>query len=152
MLLKIAPCPVIHSPEETPIGEPLRESPSRSAYFPVSMYKGYIREQDFIYINEGETRSWLYVNVLAHELGHALDYHGIHPAQHALPTSRSQNRRYRAELAGVSFEILACKELGMKGKRVKRWIQDSKDYLNEYKRGKCPKLPEVLKAVKGSVL
>lgn len=149
-LRAIAPCPIVHSTRELPEHDPSYGRARRSSYFPVRSGK-FAREQDYIVMNEGEARSWLYVNVLAHEVGHALDAHGLHPAQDALPRSRSG--RYRAELAAVAYEIAVCRQIGLsRKKRGKRWLAESRDYLHRYKQGNNPGLETILRAIPSPVL
>ena len=91
-LVSIAPCPIIHSVLELPPDDYAHGRPSRSRYFARRAGR-WGREQDFILVNEGNARHWRYVNTLAHELGHALDHHGTHPAQPVQTGAR--RRRFR---------------------------------------------------------
>ena len=144
ILVAMSPCPIYHSLAEVPDGDRFKRKNHRSSY----AYQGSHRKQDFIYINEGDARAWRYVMTLAHEIGHALDYHDSHPAQKMLRRNRkSTNQRYRNELAGVSFLLAIYKVLGAKGERVERRCLDEIDYLRRYKRGPHAKLSEVLKAM-----
>ena len=88
-----------------------------------------------------QLRGWRYITMLAHEIGHALDHHKQHPAQHML---RSPRGRYREELAAVSFEFAFMRQLGLdKTKRGRRWMIVAQEYLYRYKQGKHPTLTEV---------
>ena len=126
-LLGVAPCPVIHSYSE--LAPELRpRKPSRSRYFAKRRGK-WAREQDFIYINEGDARARKYAQVLAHELGHALDSHRLHPAKHILRGSG----RYRQELAAVAFEVAFMQFLGWHtSSRAEASMKNSMRYLNRY--------------------
>ena len=133
-IMKLVPCPVVH---ELPAGE----RPSRSCYAP----KRHGRAQDFIYMNTGSARSWNYVQTLAHEIGHALDFNGKHPLQSVLRGARS---RYRAELAAVCFEFMICRAMGIdKMKSVAKRLQRSRTYLERYTRNGHQSLDELLDMV-----
>ena len=130
-LLILCPCDVLHTHPEG--------RQSRSSYWSKGTYRGGHREQDFIYMNE-PGRSWHYVHVLAHEVGHALDAHGLHPAQDRLGMVSGYLSRYRIEMAAVFCEVLACEALGMtRMKLVQRRIEISKNYVRRYKRS--PNMP-----------
>ena len=143
-LTELAPCPIIHSVNELPKVNPWYGKPSRSRYYPARKDEEGIY-RDFILINEGPARHWLYVDVLAHEVGHALDRHGLHPAQHLLHSPRG---RYRNELAAVSFEIAVCCQGGLNRlKQGNRWLVLSTVYLEQYARGPHPTLQTVMRAM-----
>ena len=85
------------------------------------------------------------MNTLAHEVGHALDHHGLHPAQHLL---HGPGGRYRNELAAVSFELAACMQVGLNlGEPGNRWLLASTGYLKLYERGPHPTLQTIMKAM-----
>ena len=130
-LLDIAPCPV---EVIIPDYEPHRCKSSRSAYF--KRGKGrWARTRDWIYLKEGGTvgtpvKGWVGLYVLAHEIGHALDYHKVHPAQFYLKGPRC---RYRNELAAASFAQGAMYYMGKNNlKTVRRWITLDTSYVNSY--------------------
>lgn len=139
-LIELAPCPIVH---ELPPGF----GNHRSSYW----RKGKWQDGEFIYINEGKARHWNYATVLAHEVAHALDAHGLHPAQAAM--KKSPQCRYRTELAAVAYEIAFLRQVGLNRKKSgKRWAKISTEYLNRYKQGKHPSLATVLKEIKQPVL
>ena len=143
-LTELAPCPIIHSVYELPEVNPWYGKRSRSRYYQARRdEQGVYR--DFILINEGPARHWLYVDALEHEVGHALDRHGLHPAQHLLHGPRT---RYRSELAAVSFEIAVSFQVGLGlQKRGNHWLFLSKAYLEQYERGPHPELTTIMKAM-----
>ena len=133
-LRKLSPCPIVHE-------RPADIRPQRSCYAPKRRGK-WACEQDFIYMNCGESRSWKYVQVLAHEIGHALDFNGLHPLQGALRGPRTQ---YRNELAAVCFEFMILRALGIDTmKSVAKRIEWSRQYVNRYARGGNQTLDELL--------
>lgn len=143
-LMRVAPCPVIHSTLELPKDDRAYGKARRSRYMAKRSGR-WARAQDYILVNEGDARHWLYVDVLAHEIGHALDFHGRHPCQQMLHSPRS---RYRVELAAVSYEIAVCRQLGLtRMKNVRRWLQQSTEYLEGYKRGNHPRLRDIMSAM-----
>ena len=149
-LTAISPCPIIHSTDELPLVDPMYGRRCRSCYFRKRGGR-YGRAQDYILVNRGEARAWRYVTTLAHEVGHALDYHGRHPAQAALPPSHSS--RYRAELAAVAFAVVAMRQLGLSDmKSGRRWTAESVEYLQGYTRGANPSLESVLRIMPRQVL
>ena len=145
-LYSISPCPVIHGMHELPETDWMHGKRKRSCYLP--QRKGrWTREQDYIVMNVGEARHWKYVSVLAHEIGHALDHHGLHPAQKFLRGSRSS--RYRVELAAVAFELAFLKAIGRSRKKFsQRRVKSSTSYLNRYAQGTAPSLASILKHTK----
>ena len=146
-LMTLAPCPVIHSVNELPSTDWRYGKPSRSCYFPKRTGK-WARLQDFIHINEGDARGVRYISTLAHEVGHALDRHNTHPAQHLLPGSRQG--RYRIELAAVAFQVRVLQSLRLHNTPTgQRHIGLAIDYLNRYEQGLNPPLEVAIKALKG---
>ena len=140
-LMDISPCPVVHSTVELPISDPLYARHKRSCYARRLTGK-WNRPQDYIIMNTGESRHWKYVTILAHEIGHALDYNGIHPVQHLLKSPRC---RYRNELAAVSFQISFNQAIGLsRMKRGKAWNKRAVRYLNRYKTGNHPNLATII--------
>lgn len=144
----ISPCPIIHSVDELPKDDPSYGRPSRSRYFHKYDSKWGGREQDYILVNAGDALAWKYALSLAHELGHAFDYHGIHPAQEVLTGPRSS--RYRQEVAAVAFAHRFISEMGLSRKKQgKRQAALESRYLHGYKpQGKVPSLNKVLTAMK----
>lgn len=149
-LRSMSPCPIIHSVYELPENDPRHGRPSRSRYFNRRSGR-WARKQDYILVKIQPRTNWKYMNILAHELGHALDYHNVHPAQHMLRGSRSG--RYRQELAAVSFQYAIVYETGLhKMKSGKRWLEIARRYLYKYERGNHPTLVDVLSEMKHSIL
>ena len=139
-LLILSPYPVYH---EIPSWE-LDKRQRRSSCF---CYWGVDspRSIDFIYMNKGPARSWMYVQTLAHEVGHALDFANVHPAQDCIGKAHTHQGHFRTELAAVSFEIMACKAMGMtRLNLVQHRLVRSRDYCNKYTRPVgCPTLVDV---------
>ena len=123
-LTAIAPCPVF---EGFPNGDYPRRS--RSVYFPRRRGRWH-RDRDFILMNE-RYRSWDYALTLAHELGHALDYHGRHPLQRWLT---GRQNRYRQELAAtsMSFLVVTHLELHLRLACARRFLGLEREYLDSY--------------------
>ena len=146
-LLAVAPCPVIHSVWELPEDHPGYGRASRSCYWPVSKRNG---DRDYIMLNEGTARAWNYALTLAHEVGHALDHHKLHPAQHLL---KGKHTRYRVELASTSFCIRVAQQCGRHNTAFGRRNTDGeRKYLGKYTQGTNPDLDTVLKAIPSQVL
>ena len=142
LLTEICPCPIRR---EVPAGY----RPSRSAHF------GDARnlETNFVYLNPNEGQHWNAVRVLAHEVGHALDYAGQHPAREVIgPATKSQSR-YRQELAAVAYSHAFTRALGMgRQKRTRAYLDAERRYLERYKRARYPKLPPVIKATSAGLV
>ena len=136
-LLIVAPCPVRH---ELPHGW----RPMRSCYYPNGQAP--FQDGDLIYMNEPAARAWKYVQVLCHEVGHALDYHNVHPCQEMMGRASLHQSRYRDELAAVSFEVIAARAFGMERMvLVRRRLRGSRNYLFKYIRPRgCPVLADIV--------
>ena len=160
LLAKLAPCPIIHSTEELPqydIEYGIRHG--SSCYYPRFEDKYYWRSQDYIYINhKRRSRSWRYVFELTHEVGHALDYNGLHPAQELLGLpmlirrDKDYSGLYRNELAAAAFEILFGRCMGrLSSKKWHEWSSNSCQWLYWYGRPSgMPDLEDVLDAMEES--
>ncbi len=129
-LMAICPCPV---EVKIPDHEPHPQDRS-SCYSPKAKGRWW-RAQDWIYLNEGGTphrpvKSWTVLYILAHEIGHALDHHKIHPAQ---PYLKGRRCRYRNELAAVSFAHATMRHMRKQHlKTVQRWMVRDFNYVHRY--------------------
>ena len=126
VLVSISPCRIVrHHPEFRPV---------RSSYWP---------KPDIIVLRHNDTNTserpdeyrwvsgWRGVCVMAHEIGHALDYHKAHPLQSRLTGRRS---RYRDELAASSYREMVCRHWGLlRLKTVQHFDDDDWRYVARYK-------------------
>ena len=117
MMTDICPCLIAYEWDQVPEGSAYRQPVMEKIRSKLcSFYSGTYnprleknevnrRDIDFILIAEGlEDYPWAIAAHVAHEVGHALDNHGLHPAKTIMGGGR-QTSRYRAELAAVSFEM-----------------------------------------------
>ena len=105
--------------------------PSRSRFYP-----GWRGEYaPFAYIHPRLGNHWASVRTLAHEVGHALDHAGQHPAQSLLGKSRRSDGRYRVELAATTFCASFLRATGLtRQKGSRRYITQDRAYVERYKR------------------
>ena len=137
-LVDISPCPVL-----TTLPPGTRRRFSRSRYF----------TSRHIYLNPSEVGAnasrlvagWRGVCILAHEVGHALDFAGTHPLQRDLTGARC---RYRNELAASVFRAQVCARWGLgRLATVRRYDSADWRYVCRYvPRPNNPSLEDLLAA------
>ena len=115
--------------------------PMRTCYYP-----GERLREPIIYMNE-RRHGWEYVQNLAHEVGHALDYAGLHPLRNMLPGRKgcASHSRYRSELAAVAYEFMTCQEFTLhRMKLVRGRLYRSIQYVTRYARKDNPSLEQLV--------
>ena len=136
-LVRICPLPVFRKP---PLGYPTTRS---------CMHHGkrfyWQTPSPFVYLSGKEGNSWNAVRVLAHEVGHALDYAGLHPARELIGWGRVGQSPYRVELAAAAYCHAFCLEMGLlRLKRTHAFLDLDAAYLGGFERGEHPRLEEVI--------
>ena len=132
ILTERAPCAVTEKLPPT-------SRPTRTCYFPGNGLRSPI-----IYMNE-RGHGWQYAQMLAHEVGHALDYAGLHPMQGMLPGRKgcASHSRYRSELAAVAYEFMVCEEFKLyRMKLIRQRLSMDWAYLHRYAPGHNPILSD----------
>ena len=136
--------------------EIMRELPagyrrSRSRFFVNGpMRRG---EAAFIFVHPNEGDHWNSVRTLAHEVGHALDHYGQHPAQDLLGRATKSQGRFRQELAATTFCAAFLRATGLtRQKGSRRYVEADREYLERYKRpAGVPRYPQVLAATRAAL-
>ena len=122
-LVSISPCPVSTA---LPPGTTRRYS--RSRYF--SSGHIYLNPRDVGADSSRLVAGWQGVCVLAHEVGHALDFARLHPLQAQLTGTRC---RYRNELAAAVFRAQVCARWRLyRLSTVRRYDQGDWAYVARY--------------------
>lgn len=126
--------------------------PSRSGFF---LNKPIARgETPFVFVHHNEGEHWNSIRTLAHEVGHALDYYGQHPAQDLLGRATKSQGRFRQELAATTFCAAFLRATGLtRQKGTRRYIEKDRAYVERYKRPVgVARYPQVLAATKAALM